>query len=53
MTVIGGKTVHLMPALAADIGLEAVGPAVWPGNPLETRFVFDGPPDIPDYMKTQ
>ena len=53
MTVIGGNTVHLMSALAEEIGATPVGPATWPSNPLETRFVFKGPPGIPDYMKTQ
>ncbi|MDX1499268.1 MAG: amidohydrolase family protein [Woeseiaceae bacterium] len=53
MTVIGGETVHLLPELASEIGGAVVGPATWPGRPLETRYVFEGPPDIPDYMKVQ
>jgi predicted amidohydrolase YtcJ len=51
MTVVGGKTLSLLPDLASDLNTDAVGPATWPGNPLETRFVFKGPPAAPDYMK--
>ena len=51
MTVIGGDTVHLMPDLATSIGADAVGPSTWPGKPLETRYVFRGPPELPEYMK--
>lgn len=51
MTVIGGKTRHLMPALADEVNSTPVGPATWPSNPLETRFVFKGPPPVPDYMQ--
>jgi predicted amidohydrolase YtcJ len=29
MTVVGGKTVHLTPALAAEFGMTAVGPSTW------------------------
>jgi len=51
MTVIGGKTVHLLPGLAHELNDAAVGPATWPTKPLENRFVFKGPPGIPEYMK--
>jgi hypothetical protein len=51
MTVIGGKTVHLLPALADEINMSPVGPTTWPTKPLETRFVFKGPPAIPEYMR--
>ena len=51
MTVIGGKTVHLLPDLASDLGMAVVGPATWPSKPLENRFVFRGPPELPEYMK--
>ncbi len=44
MTVLGGKTVHLLPDLAAEVGMSAVGPATWPSRPLENRYVFKGPP---------
>ncbi len=53
MTVIGGKTVHLLPGLATELDTAAVGPTNWPTKPLENRFVFKGPPPIPDYMKIQ
>jgi predicted amidohydrolase YtcJ len=52
MTVIGGKTVHLLPGLADELNVSPAGPATWPTKPLENRFVFKGPPPIPDYMKT-
>ncbi len=51
MTVIGGKTVHLLPDMARAVGMAPVGPATWPGKPLENRYVFKGPPELPDYMK--
>jgi len=51
MTVIGGNTVHLLPDLAGDLGMAAVGPTTWPSKPLENRFVFRGPPELPAYMK--
>lgn len=51
MTVIGGKTVHLLPGFASKIDDHPVGPATWPTKPLERRFVFKGPPGIPEYMK--
>ena len=53
MTVIGGKTVHLLPNLANELDASPVGPATWPTKPLENRFVFKGPPPIPDYMKAR
>ena len=51
MTVVGGKTVHLLPQLAKEIGMDPAGPATWPTKPLENRFVFKGPPPLPEYMK--
>lgn len=51
MTVIGGKTVHLLPGLAGELGMPPVGPSTWPSRPLENRFVFRGPPPIPEYMR--
>ena len=51
MTVLGGKTIHLLPGLASELNDAAVGPTTWPSKPLESRFVFKGPPGIPDYMK--
>ena len=51
MTVLGGKTIHLLPGLASELNDVAVGPATWPSKPLENRFVFKGPPGIPEYMK--
>lgn len=51
MTVIGGKTIHLLPGLASELNTAAVGPATWPTKPLENRFVFKGPPGIPEYMQ--
>ncbi len=44
MTVVGGKTVHLLPQLGQEIGQAPVGPAAWPEKPLETRLIFKGPP---------
>lgn len=29
MTVVGGKTVHLMPSLAQELGMRATGPVTW------------------------
>jgi predicted amidohydrolase YtcJ len=43
MTVVGGKTVHLLPALGQEIGRAPVGPATWPTKPLDNRYVFRGP----------
>jgi predicted amidohydrolase YtcJ len=53
MTVLGGETIHLLPDLASEFDEDAVGPATWPSNPLQNRYVFKGPPGIPDYMKQQ
>ena len=38
MTVVGGRIVHLMPALAQQVGLSPVGPVTWPTKPLEGYF---------------
>ena len=35
MTVVGGKTIHLMPGLAAEVGMQPAGPATWSTKPLE------------------
>ncbi len=51
MTVLGGDTIHLLPGLASELDEEAVGPTTWPSKPLQNRFVFKGPPGIPEYMK--
>jgi predicted amidohydrolase YtcJ len=51
MTVVGGKTLSLLPSLASELNTNAIGPATWPSNPLETRFVFKGPPPAPEHMK--
>jgi predicted amidohydrolase YtcJ len=53
MTVIGGKTVHLLPDLAEELKAPSAGPVTWPTNPLKNRYVFKGPPPIPDYMRVQ
>jgi predicted amidohydrolase YtcJ len=53
MTVIGGKTVHLLPDLAEELHAPSAGPVTWPSNPLKNRYVFKGPPPIPDYMRVQ
>jgi predicted amidohydrolase YtcJ len=39
MTVVGGKTVHLMPDIAKENGLTPVGPVTWPSKPLEKYYV--------------
>ena len=44
MTVLGGKTVHLLSDLASEVDMPLVGPVTWPSKPLETRYVFNGPP---------
>ncbi len=41
MTVVGGKTVHLRPSLAAEIGSRPVGPSTWPNQPLGKFFTRD------------
>jgi predicted amidohydrolase YtcJ len=51
MTVVGGKTVHMLPNLSDEIGADPVGPTNWPTKPLETRMVFKQAPGAPDYMK--
>ena len=38
MTAVGGKIVHLMPALGQEIGLSPVGPVTWPTKPLENYY---------------
>ena len=38
MTVVGGRTVHLVPALADEIGTEPVGPITWKRKPLAKFF---------------
>lgn len=35
MTVTGGRVVHLMPSLAQELDMPAVGPATWSTKPLE------------------
>ena len=35
MTVVGGKTMHLMPSLAAENGMQPAGPVTWSTKPLE------------------
>jgi predicted amidohydrolase YtcJ len=46
MTVLGGKTLHLLPGLANELDMAPAGPTTWPSKPLETRFVFKGPPKV-------
>lgn len=43
MTVVGGETVHLLPALGEAIGQPPVGPVTWATRPLQTRYVFRAP----------
>lgn len=43
MTVVGGKTMHLLPALATEIGQAPAGPVTWATKPLERRYVFRAP----------
>ena len=38
MTAVGGKVIHLMPALAGEIGMEPAGPVTWPTKPLEGYY---------------
>jgi predicted amidohydrolase YtcJ len=47
MTVVGGKTVHLLSSLATEIGALPVGPTTWPTKPLERRMVFKAPGPTP------
>ncbi|MBI3940598.1 MAG: amidohydrolase family protein [Acidobacteria bacterium] len=35
MTVVGGKTLHLLPSLAQEIGTQPAGPVTWKTRPLE------------------
>jgi len=51
MTAVGGRIVHLLPALASEIGMDPAGPTTWPTKPLENRYIFKGPPPLPSYMK--
>jgi predicted amidohydrolase YtcJ len=51
MTVIGGKTVHLITSLADELNTDPVGVSTWASKPLENRLIFKGPPAIPDYMR--
>lgn len=53
MTVLGGKTVHLVPRLAGEIGMDPIGPSTWSTKPLETRLNFKGAPSLPVYMQGQ
>jgi predicted amidohydrolase YtcJ len=53
MTVLGGDTIHLSTDLASELEEETVGATTWPSKPLQNRYVFKGPPGIPDYMKQQ
>jgi predicted amidohydrolase YtcJ len=39
MTAVGGKIRHLMPDMAKENGLQAVGPVTWPSKPLEKYYV--------------
>ncbi len=38
MTVVGGKTVHLMPDFGKENGLSPVGPVTWASKPLEKYY---------------
>ena len=38
MTVVGGKTMHLLPSLARESGMEPAGPATWRTKPLENYY---------------
>ena len=38
MTVVGGKTVHMMPDIAGENGMAPVGPVTWPTKPLENYY---------------
>ncbi len=46
MTVLGGKTLHLLQGLGNELGMTPAGPVTWPLKPLENRFVFKGPPKV-------
>jgi len=43
MTVLGGKTVHLLSDLATEFRMSPVGASTWPSRPLDTRYVLKGP----------
>jgi predicted amidohydrolase YtcJ len=43
MTVLGGKTIHLLQGLASEFSMSPVGASTWPSRPLETRYVLKGP----------
>ena len=51
MTVLGGKTIHLLPQLGNELSMPPVGPSTWPSRPLENRLVFKKAPPLPDYME--
>jgi hypothetical protein len=38
VTVVGGKTLHLTPDFAKEIGMQAVGRATWPARSLDSCF---------------
>ena len=38
MTAVGGKVIHLMPALATEIGMQPAGPVTWPTKPFEGYY---------------
>lgn len=38
MTVVGGKTIHLMPSVAGENGMQPVGPVTWETKPLENYY---------------
>ena len=40
MTQVGGKVVHLRPALAQELGLSAVGPSTWDSRPLDNYYAY-------------
>ncbi len=39
MTVVGGKTVHLMPDLAQELKMQPVGPVTW--KAISTPYLAD------------
>jgi len=38
MTAVGGKVIHLVPALATEIGMQPAGPITWPTKPFEGYY---------------
>jgi len=38
MTVVGGKTIHLMPSMAGENGMQPVGPVTWETKPMENYY---------------